>query len=116
MADQEKDTLACALESFARMLRAWALRRETPVTMGRMMVAVAVSVEMGNEKAWILYRTMLRYHQPCNYGVEKKKISGTNPPTITRPTRILNMLVSAKAVVFTLYFTHHRNQKGESLY
>ena len=69
MADQEKDTLARALEPFARMLSVWALRRATPVTTGRMIVAVAVTVEMGNEKARILYRTTLRYHQPCHYGM-----------------------------------------------
>ena len=68
MADQEKDTLARALEPFARMLRVWALRRETPVMTGRMIVAVAVTVEMGNEKARIRYRTTLRYRQPCQMG------------------------------------------------
>ena len=88
MADQEKDTLARALEPFARMLSAWALRSETPVITGRMIVAVAVTVEMGNEKARILYRTMLRYHQLCHHGIRKKGISGTDPPTITRPIRI----------------------------
>ena len=65
MADQEKDILARALEPFARMLSVWALRRETPVITGRMIVAVAVTVEMGSENAWILYRMMLQYHQPC---------------------------------------------------
>ena len=88
MADQEKDTLARALEPFARMLSVWALRRETPVITGRMIVAVAVTVEMGNENARILYRIILRYHQPCHHGINKKRISGTDPPTITRPTRI----------------------------
>ena len=89
MADQEKDALARALEPFARMLSAWALRRETPVMTGRMMVAVAVTVEMGNEKARIRYRTTLRYHQPfVTMGWEKKWVSGTDPPTIARPTRI----------------------------
>ena len=60
MADHEKDILARALEPFARRLRLWALRRVTPVITGRMIVAVAVTVEMGNEKARILYRTMLQ--------------------------------------------------------
>ena len=74
MADQEKDTLARALEPFARMLRVWALRRETPVMTGRMIVAVAVTVEMGNEKARIRYRTTLRCCQPCHYGMKKNGI------------------------------------------
>ena len=60
MADHEKDILARALEPFARRLRLWALRRDTPVITGRMIVAVAVTVEMGKEKARILYRTMLQ--------------------------------------------------------
>ena len=73
MADQEKDTLARALEPFARMLSVWAPRREMPVITGRMIVAVAVTVEMGNEKARILYRIMLRYHQLCQHGIREKK-------------------------------------------
>lgn len=62
MADQENDILARAFEPLARRLNVWALRRETPVITGRIIVAVAVTVEMGSEKARILYRTTLRYH------------------------------------------------------
>ena len=68
MADHEKDVLARALEPFALTLNVWALRSETPVMTGRMMVAVAVTVEMGSAKARILYRTILRCHKPCVYG------------------------------------------------
>lgn len=64
MADQEKDSLARALEPLARMLSFWAPRRETPVITGRMIVAVAVMAEMGREKARIRYRAMLRKVQP----------------------------------------------------
>ncbi len=60
MVDQEKDVLERALEPLARMLSFWAPRSETPVITGRMIVAVAVTVEMGSEKARILYRTMLQ--------------------------------------------------------
>lgn len=63
MADQENDSLARAFEPLARRLNVWALRREAPVITGRIIVAVAVTVEMGSEKARILYRTMLQYHQ-----------------------------------------------------
>ena len=54
MADQENDDLARAPEPLARMLNTWAPRRETPVITGRMIVAVAVTAEMGSEKARIL--------------------------------------------------------------
>ena len=82
MADQEKDALARALEPFARMLSAWALRRLTPVMTGRMMVAVAVTVEMGNEKARIRYRTTLRCHQPLS--LWDKKLGVWNGPAHDR--------------------------------
>ena len=60
MVDQEKAVLDRALEPLARLLSFWALRSETPVITGRMIVAVAVTVEMGSEKARILYRAMLQ--------------------------------------------------------
>ena len=68
MADQEKDIFARAFEPLARWLNVWALRRETPVITGRMIVAVAVTVEIGSEKARILYKAMLRYRQPRTMG------------------------------------------------
>ena len=60
MADQEKDVLARALRLLALILNFWPPRRETPVITGRMIVAVAVTVEMGSAKARILYMTMLQ--------------------------------------------------------
>ena len=59
MADQEKDVLARAVEALARTLIVWAPRRETPVITGRMMVAVAVTVEIGRAKARIRYNAIL---------------------------------------------------------
>lgn len=59
IADQEKEILARPFESFARMLNRWAPRRETPVITGKMIVAVAVTVEIGSENARTLYRMML---------------------------------------------------------
>ena len=69
MADQEKDVLARALEPLAWMLNLWAPRRETPVITGRIIVAVAVTVEMGSEKARILYRMMLQSISLVQYDV-----------------------------------------------
>ena len=63
MADHENEVLARSLEPLAWMLNLWAPRSETPVSTGRMIVAVAVTVEMGSEKARILYRMMLQRNQ-----------------------------------------------------
>lgn len=60
MADHEKEILARALEPSARMLNRWAPRREAPVMTGRIIVATAVTVEIGSENARILYNTMLQ--------------------------------------------------------
>ena len=85
MADHEKDILARALEPLAWMLNLWAPRNETPVTTGRMIVAVAVTVEMGSEKARILYRTTLQRNQPQTKSFWE--IIKTDPPIITSPTK-----------------------------
>lgn len=64
MADHEKDILARALEPFARMLNRWAPRRKTPLITGNIIVAVAVTTEIGSEYARILYRMMLQRNKP----------------------------------------------------
>ena len=52
---------------------------------GRMIVAVAVTVEMGRENARILYTTMLQTFSVSHLGQTQQGIR-TNPPVTTSPT------------------------------
>ena len=59
---QEMEGLASARDPLEPEASLWAPRRLTPVITGSMIVAVAVTVEMGIAKALILYMAMLEHN------------------------------------------------------